>query len=94
MGDIRGKGLMVGIELVKNKETKETFEPSVKFAQKIQDECMKQNMIIEESSGCNRGQSGDALVISPAFVITKEQVDKIVDRLDKAISKIEKELGL
>ncbi len=93
MGDIRGRGLMVGIELVKNKETKETFEPSLKVAHKIQDECLKQNMIIEASAGCNRGQSGDALVISPAFVITKEEIDKLVERLDKAISTIEKEIG-
>jgi adenosylmethionine-8-amino-7-oxononanoate aminotransferase len=88
-GDIRGRGLMVGIELVKDRETKEPFDPSVKFALQVNREALARNMIIESSSGCNRGQSGDALVISPAFVITKEEVDKIVDRLDGVMTKVE-----
>lgn len=79
---------------MKDRKTKEPFEAKLKVAHKIQDVCLDENMIIEASSGCNRGQSGDALVISPAFVITKEEVDKIADRLDKAISKVEKELNI
>lgn len=94
IGDVRGKGLMVGIELVRDRDTKESFEPSLKIAQKIQDECMKLNMIIEASSGCNRGQSGDGLVISPAFVINREEIDMIVDKLDQAIELVENELGV
>ncbi|MDR0357750.1 MAG: aminotransferase class III-fold pyridoxal phosphate-dependent enzyme, partial [Clostridiales Family XIII bacterium] len=93
-GDIRGKGLMVGIELVKDKSTKEPFPPSVKFALQVNREALKENMIIESSSGCNRGQSGDALVISPAFVITKEEVDKIVMRLDKVMTVTEERNGI
>jgi adenosylmethionine-8-amino-7-oxononanoate aminotransferase len=92
-GDVRGRGLMVGIELVKDKETKETFEPSTKFALQVNREALARNMIIESSSGCNRGQSGDALVISPAFVITKDEVDKIVDRLDGVMTKVEADNG-
>jgi adenosylmethionine-8-amino-7-oxononanoate aminotransferase len=88
-GDVRGRGLMVGVELVKDKETKEPFEPSEKFALQVNREALAQNMIIESSSGCNRGQSGDALVISPAFVITEKEVNKIVDRLDEVMTKVE-----
>jgi adenosylmethionine-8-amino-7-oxononanoate aminotransferase len=93
-GDIRGRGLMVGIELVKDRATKEPFEPSTKFALQVNREALAQNMIIESSSGCNRGQSGDALVISPAFVITKEEVDKIVNRLDGVMTKVEAANGV
>jgi adenosylmethionine-8-amino-7-oxononanoate aminotransferase len=92
-GDIRGRGLMVGIELVKDRETKETFAPSTKFSLQVNREALARNMIIESSSGCNRGQSGDALVISPAFVITKDEVDKIVDRLDGVMTKVEADNG-
>ncbi|MDR2163853.1 MAG: aminotransferase class III-fold pyridoxal phosphate-dependent enzyme [Clostridiales Family XIII bacterium] len=88
-GDIRGRGLMVGIELVKDRDTKEPIDPSVKFSLQVNREALAQNMIIESSSGCNRGQSGDALVISPAFVITEGEVDKIVDRLDGVMTKVE-----
>ncbi|MDR0520046.1 MAG: aminotransferase class III-fold pyridoxal phosphate-dependent enzyme [Clostridiales Family XIII bacterium] len=95
MGDIRGRGLMVGIELVKDKETREPFDPALGMASQVQDECLDgQNMIIEASSGCNKGTSGDALVISPAFVVTSDEIDMIVDKLDKAITKVEAKNGL
>lgn len=93
VGDIRGRGLMIGIELVKDKETKETFPASVRFSSQVQDEALAQNMLIEASSGCNKGQSGDTLMIAPAFVITEEEVDKIVDRLDNVLSVVEKKNG-
>jgi adenosylmethionine-8-amino-7-oxononanoate aminotransferase len=93
LGDVRGRGLMIGIELVKDKETKESFDPKLGMASLVQDACLhSQHMIIEASSGCNKGVSGDALVISPAFVVTKEEVDMIVDRLGKAVAKVEADL--
>ncbi|MDY5738536.1 MAG: aspartate aminotransferase family protein [Anaerovoracaceae bacterium] len=94
VGDIRGKGLMIGVELVKDKATKESFPMSEQVAFRIQEAALEdENMLIEASQGCNKGQAGDGLVISPAFIINKEQIDDIVDRLDKAISTVEKELG-
>lgn len=93
VGDVRGRGLMVGIELVKDKETKECFDPGVKYSLQMNREALDQQMIIESSSGCNRGQSGDALVIAPAFIITEEQIDEIVFRLDKVITAVEKRNG-
>lgn len=93
VGDVRGKGLMVGVELVKNKITKESFPMSEKVAPRVQDAALEENMLIEASQGCNRGQAGDGLVISPAFVVTKEEIDEIVTRVDRAITKVEKELG-
>lgn len=94
VGDIRGRGLMIGIELVKDKETKECFPASVGFSSQVQDEALEAgNMIIEASSGCNKGQSGDTLMISPSFIITKEEIDEIVDRLDAVITNVEKRNG-
>jgi adenosylmethionine-8-amino-7-oxononanoate aminotransferase len=95
IGDIRGMGLMVGIELVKDKATKEPFPLKLGMAAQVQDECLEaQNMIIEASNGCYKGTLGDALVISPAFVITEEEVDMIVEKLDKAITAVEKRNNL
>ncbi len=93
MGDVRGLGLMVGAEFVKDKQTKESFDVSEGFAGQIQSACFERNMIIEASQGCNRGAMGDAIVISPAFVVTKEQIDEIVSRLDSAITEVERKYG-
>lgn len=67
---------------------------SENIAPRVQDAALEENMLIEASQGCNRGQAGDGLVISPAFVVTKEEIDEIVTRVDKAITKVEKELEL
>lgn len=93
VGDIRGRGLMIGIELVKNKETKECFPVGVGYSAQMNAEALRQNMLIESSSGCNKGQSGDTLMIAPAFVVTKEEIDKIVDRLENVITVVEKKNG-
>lgn len=93
VGDVRGRGLMVGIELVKDKQTKECFAPEVKYAQQMNQEALRQNMIIESSMGCDHGQQGDTLMISPAFVITKPQVDEIVHRLERVVDRVEHQNG-
>lgn len=93
IGDIRGRGLMIGAEFVKDRETKESFDPSLKFVGMLQEEALdKHDMLIEASQGCNRGERGDAIMISPAFVITEKQIDTIIDRLDKAITTVEKKV--
>ena len=93
IGDVRGKGLMIGIELVKDKATKESFPASAKYSGQVADECLNQNMLIESSAGCNKGQSGDTLMLAPAFVITEQEVDKIVNRLDGVLKTVEKKNG-
>ena len=82
------------VELVKNKETKECFPLSDGYAGQVQDEALvNNNIIIEASQGCNKGQSGDGIVISPAFIVTKEDIDMIVDKVDKALTAVEKRNG-
>ena len=93
MDDVRGLGLMVGAEFVKDSQTKESFDISEGYAGQIQSACLERNMIIEASQGCNRGAMGDAIVISPAFVVTAEQIDEIISRLDDAITEVERKYG-
>lgn len=86
VGDVRGKGLMVGIEFVKDKETKQPFEPSKKFSVQVAQECLKRGMFIEYSGGCDRGQTGDMIMFGPPFIITKEQIDEAVSILTEVLS--------
>ena len=86
-------GLMIGVELVKDKATKESFPPSVGYSSQVADECLRQNMLIESSAGCNKGQSGDTLMIAPAFVVSEAEIDKIGERLDGVLTLIEKKNG-
>jgi adenosylmethionine-8-amino-7-oxononanoate aminotransferase len=94
VGDIRGKGLQIGIEFVKDKKTKETLDPKLNFNQKLHDVAMSLGLVIQASYGCNRGHSGDMLQLGPPFIITEDQINDVVDILDKSISKVEKEIGI
>lgn len=90
VGDIRGRGLMVGIEFVKNKRTKETIDSKLRYSKQLFDEALKQGLTILPGEGCNRGQSGDIVLIGPPFIIREEQIDELVRILDNVISVVEK----
>ncbi|MBT3388220.1 MAG: aminotransferase class III-fold pyridoxal phosphate-dependent enzyme, partial [Desulfobacula sp.] len=87
VGDIRGLGLMRGIEFVEDKKTKKTLDSKYAFSARVSAECMKQGMFIEYSGGCNRGQSGDMIMFGPPFIITEAQIDEAVEILHQALDK-------
>lgn len=85
VGDVRGKGLMVGIELVANKETKEPA-PAEKISQ-IMSFCKNKGVIIGNNSETVAGYA-NILQISPPLVITDDEVELIIDTLKKAFQQI------
>lgn len=93
VGDIRGKGLMLGIEFVKDKETREPLDPSLRFHQELAHQALDLGLFIETSSGCDRGRAGDMVMFGPPFIITKEQVDEMLDMFARALTMVETRLG-
>jgi adenosylmethionine-8-amino-7-oxononanoate aminotransferase len=85
VGDVRGLGLVAGIELVRDRATRELFEPSEGAARRVWLAALEQGVIV-------RPLSGDVLAMSPPFVITDEQIDRMVLVLDRAIASVEREL--
>lgn len=94
IGDVRGLGLMVGMEFVKDKKTKESFEPELKVSARFSKAVLEENMFIETSTGCNHGDRGDMAMVAPAYIVTCEELDEIAERIDRAVSKVEAELGI
>jgi adenosylmethionine-8-amino-7-oxononanoate aminotransferase len=90
VGDIRGKGLMVGVEFVRNKRSKETIERKLRYSNQLFNEALRQGLTILPGEGCDRGQSGDMVLIGPPFIITEKQIDELVHILDNVISLVEK----
>jgi adenosylmethionine-8-amino-7-oxononanoate aminotransferase len=93
VGDIRGKGLQRGVEFVKDKKTKAPLDAQLHFSQQIQDEALLRGVHIESSSGCDRGQAGDTIIFGPPFIITKDQIDEMIDIIDQTISVVEKRVA-
>jgi 4-aminobutyrate aminotransferase-like enzyme len=81
MGDVRGKGLMVGIELVADPETKRPFDLAENFGARIWDRCVAKDILIRNLA--------DTFIISPPLTFTTEHADKIADTFDEAISAVE-----
>jgi taurine-pyruvate aminotransferase len=82
VGDVRGKGLLQAIELVKDRTTKEPVDGSIVSA--VVDFCRDHGVIVGRSGGGRR--FGNVIVLSPPLVITRAECDRLVDTLDRALA--------
>ena len=85
VGDIRGRGLFRGIELVADRDTKEPFDPAFKLHARIKAEAMRRGLICYPAGGTADGRRGDHVLLAPPFIITEAHVEDIVGRLHEAI---------
>jgi adenosylmethionine-8-amino-7-oxononanoate aminotransferase len=82
VGDVRGKGLLLGMELVKDRATKEPVDASKITA--IVDFCRANGLLVGRGGGGRR--YGNTITLCPPLVITRAECDRIVDTLDRALS--------
>ncbi|MDN8004166.1 aspartate aminotransferase family protein [Burkholderia multivorans] len=85
VGDVRGRGLFVGVELVRDRDSKATFDPALKLHATIKREAMQRGLMVYPMGGTIDGRHGDHILIAPPFVCTAQQIDAIVERLSDAI---------
>jgi adenosylmethionine-8-amino-7-oxononanoate aminotransferase len=85
VGDVRGIGLLRGVEFVADKKTKQPFAPELNFAGGITSAALKRGLLVYPIQGCVDGISGDHLLIAPPAVITAEQIDWAVGQLRESI---------
>ncbi|MFT5706724.1 MAG: taurine-pyruvate aminotransferase [Oceanospirillaceae bacterium] len=85
IGDVRGKGLFVGFEMVKDRVSKEPVEEGIAMA--IGAHCMKNGVIIGRTNRSFRDLN-NTVCLSPALIATKEDIDAIVDAIDNAMAEI------
>ncbi|MCM3652223.1 aspartate aminotransferase family protein [Metabacillus litoralis] len=93
IGDVRGKGLMIGIEFVADPTTKRSFTPETELTSKIVEKARDKGLLIYPASTGNEGVNGDAVILSPPFVITKEEIDQLVVLFEETISEIQSEIS-
>ena len=85
VGDIRGRGLFVGVELVEDRSTKAPFDPKKKLHSVIKSEAMKRGLMVYPMGGTVDGTAGDHVLLAPPFICTSEQIEAIASRLTDAI---------
>ena len=85
VGDIRGRGLFRGIELVKNRSTKEPFPKNLNIAGKIKKQALDIGLICYPMQGTVDGSKGDHILIAPPFIINENQINDISTKLKATI---------
>lgn len=85
VGDVRGKGLLAGIELVKNKDTKEPLD--VELVNKVIAGCKQSGLIIGKNGATVAGYN-NVLTLAPPLIIKQEELDFIIDTVTKELKKI------
>ncbi|WP_419393773.1 aspartate aminotransferase family protein [Cytobacillus praedii] len=85
IGDIRGKGLMIGLEFVENQKGKTPFPRSFLFTQKLIGQAEKCGLIVYPAGSGIDGVNGDAVLIAPPLTITIPEIDELVKRLHETL---------
>ncbi len=85
VGDIRGRGLLLALEFVKDRATKEPFAPERKLHAAIKAEAMARGLLVYPMGGTIDGQHGDHVLLAPPFIATPADLSEIVSRLSEAV---------
>jgi adenosylmethionine-8-amino-7-oxononanoate aminotransferase len=89
VGDVRGLGLLAGIELVRDQATRAPFDPALGYGLAVVEEAMTRGLIVYPGSGTVDGAAGDHILLAPPFVITREEIDLVVRLLDETLTATE-----
>lgn len=88
VGDIRGRGLFWGVELVEDRATKKTFDPALKIHAQIKSVAMDLGLLIYPGGGTVDGKYGDHILIAPPYICREEELNKLVERLTIAVKQV------
>lgn len=85
VGDVRGLGLLAGVEFVADRATKEPFPVEIKASKQVAAETLKRGLVSYPIQGCADGISGDHLLYAPPLTISRAQVDELTSILDESL---------
>ncbi|MFT5653388.1 MAG: adenosylmethionine-8-amino-7-oxononanoate aminotransferase, partial [Psychromonas sp.] len=85
IGDIRGRGLFWGIELVADRATKRPLDPALQIHSAIKKAAMAEGLICYPAGGTIDGKLGNHVLLAPPFIINEDHIAEIVDKLGRAI---------
>jgi adenosylmethionine-8-amino-7-oxononanoate aminotransferase len=85
VGDVRGRGLFAGLELVADRATRRPFDPQLRLHAGVKQAAMDRGLMIYPTGGNVDGMAGDNVLLAPPFIVDRGTVDAIVERLGDAI---------
>ena len=94
IGDIRGRGLLIGVEFVADRKTRRPFDRSLRITDKVVEQLRERNVLVAAGIALsNFGEDGDHIQISPPFTISEREVDMLVGALDESLAAVTRNLG-
>ncbi|MCB1395984.1 MAG: aspartate aminotransferase family protein, partial [Rhodobacteraceae bacterium] len=87
VGDIRGRGLFRGLELVADRDTKAPLDPARRVHARLKAAALDAGLLVYPMGGTVDGQAGDHVLLAPPFVITEAQIDELVTKLATALDR-------
>jgi adenosylmethionine-8-amino-7-oxononanoate aminotransferase len=88
VGEVRGRGLMLGLELVADKGTRRPFPRAERRAEALAARCFENGLIVYPGGGCATGKDGDLVMVAPPFVTTEAQLRDIATILERSLTEL------
>lgn len=88
IGDIRGRGLFCGLEIVQDRESKAPFDPNLKIAARLKKIALNHGLICYPMSGTIDGQLGDHILLAPPFILTEDHIGELIDKLAQSLGDV------
>lgn len=92
IGDIRGKGLLIGVELVQEPLTKQPFERHLNVMSRLVEKAQRNGLLIYPAAAGEDGVDGDAVILSPPFIISDDEMEELFTLFSLSIKELEHEL--
>ena len=92
IGDVRGKGLMWGVEIVRDRSTKEPFDPSLQLTNRLVKLCFDNGLIVYPSQKFLLGQAGDSVMIAPPLIIDAGEIEILIEKLRAALRQFQEQM--
>jgi adenosylmethionine-8-amino-7-oxononanoate aminotransferase len=88
IGEIRGLGLLLGVEFVKNKSTREPFPKDQNIAERIRQAALNESVLTYPTQGCVDGTNGDHILLAPPFIVSQQESAQIARALHSALHEV------
>jgi adenosylmethionine-8-amino-7-oxononanoate aminotransferase len=88
VGDIRGRGLFQGVELVQDRDSKQPFAAELKLHARLRDRAFENGLICYPVGGNVDGRQGDIIILSPPYIVSRAEIEEIVDKLRRSLTSV------
>jgi adenosylmethionine-8-amino-7-oxononanoate aminotransferase len=93
VGDVRGKGLLLGVEFVRDKKKRTPFPREKKYVEVFVAEALKRGLVLWPNIGQADGTNGDLVMVAPPFIIQEEEISAILEKIESVLAEMERKFG-